>query len=49
MEKLKKANETLLKKRLDLHLVVYDAARPRYIQEQMQKIVEKTDLEDFVA
>ena len=49
MEKLKKANETLRKKRLDLHLVVYDVARHRSIQEQMLKIVEKTDLEDFVA
>lgn len=49
MEKLKKANELLRKKRMDLHLVVYDAARPRSIQEQMWKVVENTDLEDFVA
>lgn len=49
MEKLRKANELLRKKRLDLHLVVYDAARPRSIQEQMWKVVENTDLEDFVA
>ena len=49
MEKLRKANELLRKKRMDLHLVVYDAARPRSIQEQMWKVVENTDLEDFVA
>ena len=49
MEKLKKANEILRKRRLDLHLVVYDAARPRTIQEQMWAVVENTDLEDFVA
>lgn len=49
MEKLKKANELLRKKRLDLHLVVYDAARPRSIQEQMWKVVENTELQDFVA
>ena len=34
---------------MDLHLVVYDAARPRTIQEQMWAVVENTDLEDFVA
>ena len=49
MEKLRKANELLRKKRLDLHLVVYDAARPRSIQQQMWKVVENTDLQDFVA
>lgn len=49
IEKLRKANELLRKKRLDLHLVVYDAARPRSIQEQMWKVVENTDLQDFVA
>lgn len=49
MEKLRKANEILRKKRMDLHLVVYDAARPRSIQEQMWKVVENTDLQDFVA
>lgn len=49
IEKLKKANEILRKRRLDLHLVVYDAARPRSIQEQMWKVVENTELEDFVA
>ena len=49
MEKLRKANEILRKKRMDLHLVVYDAARPRAIQEQMWKVVENTDLQDFVA
>lgn len=49
MEKLRKANELLRKKRLDLHLVVYDAARPRSIQEQMWKVVENTELQDYVA
>ena len=49
MEKLRKANELLRKKRMDLHLVVYDAARQRSIQEQMWKVVENTELEDFVA
>ena len=49
MEKLRKANELLRKKRLDLHLVVYDAACPRSIQEQMWKVVENTELQDFVA
>lgn len=49
MEKLRKANELLRKKRMDLHFVVYDAARPRSIQEQMWSVVEGTDLEDFVA
>ena len=49
MEKLKVANELLRKKRLDLHLVVYDAARPRSIQLQMWKVVENTDLQDYVA
>ena len=49
VEKLRKANELLRKKRLDLHLVVYDAARPRSIQQQMWKVVENTELQDFVA
>ena len=49
MEKLRKANELLRKKRMDLHLVVYDAARPRSIQQQRWKVVENTDLQDFVA
>ena len=49
MEKLRKANELLRKKRLDLHLVVYDAARPRSIQQQMWAVVENTELQDFVA
>ena len=49
MEKLRKANELLRKKRLDLHLVVYDAARPHSIQQQMWSVVENTELEDFVA
>ena len=49
MEKLRKASELLRKKRLDLHLVVYDAARPRSIQQQMWAVVENTELQDFVA
>ena len=49
VEKLRKANELLRKKRIDLHLVVYDAARPRSIQQQMWNVVENTELEDFVA
>lgn len=49
IEKLRKANELLRKRRMDLHLVVYDAARPRSIQEQMWKVVENTDLQSFVA
>lgn len=49
MEKLRRANELLRKKRMDLHLVVYDAARPRSIQQQMWSVVENTDLEDYVA
>ena len=49
IEKLKKANELLRKKRMDLHMVVYDAARPRSIQEQMWKVVENTELQSFVA
>ena len=49
IEKLKIANELLRKKRLDLHLVVYDAARPRSIQQQMWNVVENTELQDYVA
>lgn len=49
IEKLKAANDLLRKKRLDLHLVVYDAARPRSIQQQMWNVVENTDLQDYVA
>ena len=49
VEKLKAANHLLRKKRLDLHLVVYDAARPRSIQQQMWAVVENTDLQDYVA
>ena len=49
MEKQKKANDLLRKKRMDLHLVVYDAARPRSIQQQMWAVVENTELQDFVA
>lgn len=46
---LRKANDYLRKKRMDLHLVVYDAARPRSIQAQMWSVVEGTSWEDFVA
>lgn len=49
MDMLRVANDYLRKRRMDLHLVVYDAARPRSIQEQMWAVVEGTDLEDFVA
>lgn len=49
VEKLRKAHELLRKKRLDLHLVVYDAARPRSIQQLMWNVVENTELQDFVA
>ena len=49
IEKLRKASDLLRKKRMDLHLVVYDAARPRSIQEQMWKVVENTNLQSFVA
>ena len=49
VENLRKANELLRKKRLDLHLVVYDAARPRSIQQLMWNVVENTELQDFVA
>lgn len=48
-EKLKKAAEYLRTKRLDLHIVVYDAARPISIQKEMWNLVEGTDMEDFVA
>lgn len=49
IEKLRKANAVLREKRLDLHLVVYDAARPRSIQQQMWAVVENTNLQDYVA
>lgn len=49
IEKLRHANCLLRQRRLDLHLVVYDAARPRSIQQQMWQVVEGTELEDFVA
>ena len=49
IEKLRKASELLRQRRMDLHLVVYDAARPRSIQEQMWKVVENTNLQSFVA
>lgn len=46
---LNEAVKYLKQKRMDLHLVVYDAARPVSIQKEMWKVVEGTDLEDFVA
>lgn len=49
IEKLNAAQELLRRKRLDLHLIVYDAARPRSVQAQMWSIVEGTDMEDYVA
>lgn len=49
IEKLKKANDILRSRRLDLHLIVYDAARPRSIQQLMWDVVENTDLQDYVA
>jgi len=48
-EKLANAQKILKKKRLDLNLIVYDAARPISIQKEMWASVEGTDMEDFVA
>lgn len=48
-QKLKKAHELLRKERLDLHMVVYDAARPVSVQREMWKIVEGTNMEAFVS
>ncbi|MBE6223775.1 MAG: D-alanyl-D-alanine dipeptidase [Bacteroidales bacterium] len=48
-EKLLKANKLLKSIRLDLNLIVYDAARPISIQQEMWDSVEGTDMEDFVA
>lgn len=48
-QKLKIAHELLRKERLDLHLVVYDAARPLSVQQEMWKVVEGTDMEDYVS
>lgn len=48
-EKLKTAHALLRKERLDLHLVVYDAARPISVQREMWKVVEGTDMEDYVS
>lgn len=48
-EKLKTAHELLRKERLDLHLVVYDAARPISVQREMWKAVEGTGMEDYVS
>lgn len=48
-EKLVKANRLLKSIRPDLNLIVYDAARPISIQQEMWESVEGTDKEDFVA
>ncbi len=48
-EKLVKANKLLKTIRPDLNLIVYDAARPISIQQEMWATVEGTDKEDFVA
>lgn len=48
-EKLVKANKLLKSIRPDLNLIVYDAARPVSIQQEMWDSVEGTDKEDFVA
>ena len=48
-EKLVKANKLLKSIRPDLNLIVYDAARPISIQQEMWATVEGTDKEDFVA
>jgi D-alanyl-D-alanine dipeptidase len=48
-KKVAEAQKILKKKRLDLNLVIYDAARPISIQREMWASVEGTDMEDFVA
>ena len=48
-KKLKRAQEILREKRMDLHFLIYDAVRPVSIQREMWKVVEGTNLEDFVA
>lgn len=48
-EKLKTAHKLLRKERLDLHLTVYDAARPISVQREMWKVVKGTDMEDYVS
>ena len=48
-EKLVKANKLLKSIRPDLNLIVYDAARPISIQQEMWDSVKGTDKEDFVA
>ncbi len=48
-EKLVNANKLLKSIRPDLNLIVYDAARPISIQQEMWDSVEGTDKEDFVA
>ena len=42
-------NKLLKSIRPDLNLIVYDAARPVSIQQEMWDSVEGTDMEDFVA
>ena len=48
-QKLKLAQKFLQEKRKDLHLAIYDAARPISIQKEMWKEVEGTNMEDYVA
>lgn len=48
-KKVAEAQKILKKKRLDLNLIIYDAARPISIQKEMWASVEGTDMEDFVA
>lgn len=48
-QKVANAQKILKKKRLDLNLIIYDAARPISIQREMWASVEGTDMEDFVA
>lgn len=47
--KLLDAEKILKRLRPDLSFIVYDAARPISIQEDMWAMVEGTDMEDFVA
>lgn len=48
-KKLTKAHQLLRKERLDLHLVVYDAARPLSVQREMWRVVEGTNMEGYVS
>lgn len=48
-QKLVNANKLLKKIRPDLNIIIYDAARPISVQQEMWNSVEGTDMEDFVA